>query len=255
VQRIRSRVSARQAPPNGVRAGTLAVASILVLLAGNTALGAGPAAPTNVPAVSNAAVDAAATTAVTPVDPIGTYSPNYSGSIPEQPSPVPGVTPPPETDPGHLQIPGVTLPTASSLAVDQVQLGSTTFDPGYTQVSFHLHLTLGSDFATRLDRSIRLWAPNNLRYLPDEPAVDPSLLLESGYELDGWVTYLLPTGLSGPAVIHVTIDPQALTEIVVPVVIGNAVPQPGGVFGPTSILNEATPAPTSMPSATAAAGN
>lgn len=150
-------------------------------------------------------------------------------------APPPNVTPSPEPDPTHYGLAGGPQSSSTALAA---QVG-TQLIPGYSAVSFRLALTLGSDFASRLDRSIRLYGADNIRYLTDEPVVQPSLLAEPGPVFDGWVTFLLPTAMSGPASIHITVDPAALTELVVPVVIGSGAIQPSGVATPTSIIGDA----------------
>ena len=81
--------------------------------------------------------------------------------------PPPGVTPSPEPDPGRYSPAGIPLAATSSSRVLAVQIGKELI-PGYQTVSFRLSLTLGSDFATRLDRSIRLYGSDNIRYLADE---------------------------------------------------------------------------------------
>ena len=157
--------------------------------------------------------------------------------------PPPGVTPSPEPDPGRYSPAGISLAATSSSRVLAIQIGKELI-PGYQTVSFRLSLTLGSDFATRLDRSIRLYGSDNIRYLADEAVVAPEILGKQGPDLDGWVTFLLPVGMTGPATIHIAIDPGALTEIVIPVVIGVDLLQPTGVYTPTSLLL-AVPADTS----------
>lgn len=153
---------------------------------------------------------------------------------------------PPEVDPGYLTIPGVTLAAHSSLRVLAARVGISP--DGYTQASYHLVVTLGADFGTRLDRSIRLLGPDNVRYLADEAAVSPALLTESGYQLDGWVTFLLPAGMAGPATLQVTIDPRNLTEILVPVVIADGASQPTAAFSPVVVLDQPS-APPAAPTA------
>ena len=162
-----------------------------------------------------------------------TPAPTGSGIALVQP-PVPGITPSPEPEPTHFAPEGISIPaTSSSRVLNSVQ--GVQLIPGYRAVSFRLAVNVGSDFATRIDRSIRLWGPDDIRYLADEAEVEPSLVNAQGSALDGWVTFLLPNDMTGPASIHITIDPKALTEIVIPVVIGGGKTQPAGDHVPTSI--------------------
>ena len=235
MDRVRQPITTRARGSDRTPTALVAAGLMALVVAGTWVVG--PAGAGGGPAAGAAAATTPAPGAPTAsVDPVGTYDPGYHGPIAYQPTPAPGVTPSPQPDPGHLVIPGITLPPQSSGGVVEVRLEK-AIEPGYVPVSFHLRLTLGSDFATRLDRAIYLWGANNLRDLADEPRVAGSLLAQSGSNAyDGWVTFELPSGLSGAATIRVTIDPAASTELVLPVVIGDGVPQPTGSVGPVSIL-------------------
>jgi hypothetical protein len=164
----------------------------------------------------------------------GLGSASSASPYPYATAPAPGITAPPELVPAAYAPAGVALTAQSSASVAAVSIGKELL-PGLRQVSFRLTMTLGADFASRLDRSIRLLGADNIRYLVDEPAVEPSLLAEAGPNLDGWVTFLVPTSLSGPAEIHVNLNPNVPIELVLPVVIGVAAMQPLGSRTPQTI--------------------